>query len=247
MWSVSGKGDDAMKTMTPSAEQIEKAVEVFEAAARKGGKEALNGFVESGALNNVNFQSTVLAQGNVLAAAIKSVVKQKLSELVTGIVGRLKRLFIDRTIELNATDGKETLKEASDVFAFGSVGAAKRAVCKATPKTPAVVFEMFKDGTYQQIFGGFGENLKRLCWTEAQIVAFCRDYHDLLRTGGYGTFFLFEGEGGGFLVADVREFNGRLFVCVTPLENELVSSVSIASWCHSCNFKNGSNLLALEE
>ena len=209
-----------MPSMTPSTEQIEKAVEVFEAAAKKGGREALNGFIKSGALNNVNFQSSVLAQGNVLATAVRTAVAQKLSELVTGVVGRLKRLFADRTIELRETDGKETLAEAKDVFKAGIYGATKRGVCKATAKVVLAVYEMVKDGTLQQVFGGFGENLKRLCWTESQIVAFCRDHHDLLRKDRYGTFFLFEGENGGFFVACVfTRDGGRLRLRVLPLED----------------------------
>ncbi len=130
----------------------------------------------------------------------------------------LKRLFADRAIELVATDGKETLAKAKTVFAAGIYGATKRGVCKATPKVLLAVYEMIKDGTFGQIFGGFGENLKRFCWTESQIVAFCRDHHDLLRTEGYGTFFLFEGENGGFFVAFVFVHDdGRLYVFVRPL------------------------------
>ena len=135
----------------------------------------------------------------------------------------LKRLFVERTIELCETDGKETLVEASNVFKAGIFGVAKRGVCKATGKVVVAVYEMIKDGTYSQIFGGFGENLKRLCWTESQIVAFCRDHLDLLRTRGYGTFFLFEGENGEFFVARVYvSGDGCLSFDVDPLGRDSV-------------------------
>jgi hypothetical protein len=213
-----------METMTPSAEQIDKAVDVIEAAAKKGGKEAISELVKNGVLNVGNFQRGVLAQGDKIAAVVKIAVKTIIAELAEKVVGRLKRLFAERTIELAETDGKETLAGASDVFKAGIYGAAKRGVaCKATPKTLLAAYEMIKDGSFQQIFGGFGENLKRLWWTEAQIVAFCRDHRDLLRTGGYGTFFLFEGDNGGFFVAYVHvRVDGRLSVDVRPLSDDYV-------------------------
>jgi hypothetical protein len=203
--------------------QKEEGANVIGAAARKAGAEAIDELSKSGVLNAGNFQRGVLAQGDKIGAAVKAAVKTALAELIEDIVGRLKRLFGDRTIELHETDGKETLAGAEDVFAAGIYGAAKRGVCKATVKTVLAVYEMIKDGTYSQIFGGFGENLKRLCWTESQIVAFCRDHRRLLRTGSYGTFFLFEGENGGFFVANVYvRDDGRLYLYVYSLEDDYV-------------------------
>lgn len=203
-----------MKEMITSG-QKEEGVNVITAAARKAGAEAIEELSSGGVLNAGNFQRGVLAQGDKIGAVVKAAVKTALAELAENIVGRLKRLFADKTIELAKTDGKETLAEASDVFKAGIYGAKKRGVCKATPKTLLAVYEMIKDGMFQQIFGGFGENLKRLCWTENQIIAFCRDHRDLLRTGGYGTFFLFEGENGSLFVACVHFGDrGRLKVYV---------------------------------
>jgi hypothetical protein len=203
-------------------ERKEQLMSVVAAAARKVTDEAVNELSANGVLNGDNFQR-VLTQGDKIGAVVKTALLTALAELAENVVGRLKRLFAGRTIELAETNGKDTLAEASDVFKAGIYGAAKRSVCKATPKTLLAVCEMIKDGTFQQIFGGFGENLKRLCWTESQIVAFCRDHHDLLRKDGYGTFFLFEGENGGFFVADVYVCDdGRLFVFVYPLERGVV-------------------------
>jgi hypothetical protein len=209
-----------MSTKMITSGQKEAGVSVIVAAARKAGTEAIEELSENGVLNSGNFQRGVLAQGNRINAVVKVAVKTALAELADNIVGRLKRLFLDRTIELAETDGKETIAEAKDVFTGGIYYYAKerRTRCTATKKTVVTVYEMIKDGTYAQVFGGFGENLRRLCWTESQIVALCRDHRDLFRKDGYGTFFLFEGENGGFLVAHVRvSGDGRLLVLVFPL------------------------------
>ena len=199
--------------------QKEAGVNVIVAAARKAGIEAIEELSTNGMLNAGNFQRGILAQGDKIAVAVKATVKATLAELAENVVGRLKRLFSDRIIELAATDGRETLAEASDVFMIGIYKATKRGVCKTTPKTVLVVYEIVKSGTFRQIFGGFGENLKRLCWTENQIVTFCRDHYGLLRKDGRGTFFLFEEENGGFFVAIVRmDDDGTLDVFVRSLE-----------------------------
>ncbi len=204
-----------MSTDMITSGQQESGVNVIVAAARKAGAEAIAELSADGVLNVGNFQRGVLAQGDKIGAAVKVTVKTILAELAENIVGRLKRLFANQTVELQETDGKETLAEARDVFKAGIYDVAKRGACKATAKTILAVYEMIKDGTYAQIFGGFGENLKRLCWTESQIVAFCRDHRDLLRKDGYGTFFLFEEESGGFFVAVVFvDDGGRLGVRV---------------------------------
>ena len=221
--------DDAMNTMTPSVRQIDKTVDVIEAAAKKGGREAISELVACRVLNARNFQHGVLTQGDKIAAVVKAAVrasvKAVLIELAEGVAGRLKRLFVDRRIELAATDGSEMIAEAKEVFAAGIYGATRREACKATAQTDLVVYEIIKDGTYSQIFGGFGENLKRLCWTKSQIVVFCRDRSDRLRRNGSRTFFLYQGENGGFFVASVcMGVDGRLSVYFRPLEEEHV-------WC----------------
>ncbi|MBI3888266.1 hypothetical protein HY311_00525 [Candidatus Nomurabacteria bacterium] len=201
-------------------ERKEQLMTVVASATRKVVDEAVIELSANGVLHGDNFQR-VLTQGDKIAAVVKATVKTILAELAENVVGRLKRLFADRTIELAETDGKETLAEANDVFNAGIYGAAKRGVCKATKKTVLAVYYMIKDGTYAQVFGGFGENLKRLCWQESQIVAFCRDprNREYLRAEGYGTFFLFEGENGGFFVAGVSVCgDGRLDLGVDPLE-----------------------------
>ncbi|MFA5736649.1 MAG: hypothetical protein WCX70_00440 [Candidatus Paceibacterota bacterium] len=54
------------------------------------------------------------------------------------------------------------------------------------------VFEMIKDGTFEQIFGGFGvDDFKKLFWSQDQIITFFEANSDKLHPKGLATFFLF--------------------------------------------------------
>ncbi len=163
------------KMITPG--QKENAINVIASAARKAGGEAIDELSASGKLNVGNFQR-VLARGNRVGAAIKVAVKITLAELTEGIVGCLRRIFSSEEIILVGPNGE---------------------------RTPVAAYEMIKDGSFQQIFGGFGENLRRLCWTEDQVEAFCHDHYDFLQKNGHSsTFFLVEEKSGReFLVASV--------------------------------------------
>src|SRR3989344_2101115 len=120
-----------MSTTMITSGQKEEGVNVIAAAARKAGAEAIEELTGNGVLNVGNYQRGVLAQGDKIAAAVKAV----LAELADNVVGRLKRLFTDCTIELDATDGKETIAGAKDVFTGGIYGAACRGPGKPTSKT----------------------------------------------------------------------------------------------------------------
>jgi hypothetical protein len=216
--------DDNMPSMI-TLERKEQLMTVVASAARKVTDQVVNELAGNGVLHGDNFQR-VLTQGDKIGAAVKATVKVALVELAENIVGRLEHIFADRTIELAENNGKDTLAEAGDMFKAGDIFkaglycATKRGVCKATPKVRIAVYQMIKDGSFSQLFGGFGENLKRLCWTESQIVAFCRDRSDLLGPGNKVTLFLFEGENGGFSVALVymNYDTGHLYGHVYPLE-----------------------------
>lgn len=203
--------------------QKEGVVNDAVSAARKAIEEGVDELSSSGVLHAGN-QQRVRAQGDKLGAAVKAAIKKALAELAEDIIGCLKRIFADCTVELVETDGTDTLADATDVFTGGIYGATRRKkLCAPTKKTLIAIYEMILDATFRTIFGGFGENLKRLAWQESQIVAFCRDHRNLLRTDGYGTFFLFEGENGGFFVANVNfDDNGQLKVNVNPLDNDNV-------------------------
>ena len=72
---------------------------------------------------------------------------------------------------------------------------------------------MAKDATFAQMFGSLKADLDKLCLTQHQIKTFCEKHQNLLRADGYGTFFLFKGEG-QFFVADVRVRSDGLRVYV---------------------------------
>jgi hypothetical protein len=121
----------------------------------------------------------------------------------------LHRLFEAETIVVNATDGDTFV--GSGVFPGGvykkTLPVAEKSV--ANPATNAVVYELTANGTFVEVFGSLGEG--RLRWTEAQVVAFCRDHRGKLRTNNYATFFELEG---GFVAVVYFGDRGKLRVDV---------------------------------
>jgi len=118
----------------------------------------------------------------------------------------LKSISVEDII-IGATDGQTFIAEAEDVFPsyidFDFVNYGIDVHGEAKPETPAQVFQVIRDGTFRHFFGDFGENLDRLCFSQTQIVEFCRSYANWLRTDGYSTFFLFK-ENDEFFVADIN-------------------------------------------
>jgi hypothetical protein len=91
-----------------------------------------------------------------------------------------------------------------------------------TQETPARVYEMARDSTFQELFGGFGVAVESLALTQAQIKQFAKYYRDWLKKGGNGTFFLFR-VGNEFFVAAVYFFSdARLGIRVRGLALERV-------------------------
>lgn len=216
-------------------EQKEQCVRVVSDAARKGAGMAIDELAELGTFNTAKMQR-VLAQGNKLAAAIIAVVmekaKEKIVELADDIIGCLKKISGDKEVIIGATDGKETLVCAGDIFSSIDPNFIKwgcDAKEKPTPKTSVEMYEIIEDATYQHIFGGFGQNLDRLCFTQAQIRLFAKDHKDCFCKEGLGTFLLFKveakkgGEQDEYLVARVRLFSvGYLVLQVERFSPETV-------------------------
>lgn len=209
-----------VKTLITSkidAGQKEQILRVAEDALRKGMGMGVDKLSESGALNTSNFQR-VLAQGNALATCIIEHAIAKLVELAEQVVGFLKLISGIETITIRAVDGQATIAKAGDLFTgwldndFVNYGTDVPG--QATKEMPVQVFEMIKDGTFAQIFGGFGENLDRLCLTQAQIIQFVKDHSRWLHPEGWATFFLFK-VNGEYFVAFVYRGVGRLgvFAC----------------------------------
>lgn len=164
--------------------------------------------------------------GKMLANDETGKVKSELKKFVTKRPCWTAQPFSDRNpylrcisegqeIMIGETKGKRTIAKAKDVFPgwidpdFVNYGLDVKG--KAKPKIPAMVLEMEKNGTFKDVFGGFGENLDRLVLEQDQVIKFCEEHADWLRTDGYGTFFLLKEED-EFFVAFVYRLGGGLRV-----------------------------------
>ena len=130
----------------------------------------------------------------------------------------LRRLFETEKITVDVTDGTETFA-SSGLFTGGVYGLTLPPSKKATPVIGSVIWEIILGGVFSQLFRSLGERRGR--WTESQVVAFCRDHRDRLRTGGYGTFFEVEG---GFVAFVYFVDSGRFSVSVRKFSHDDVWS-----------------------
>jgi len=144
-------------------------------------------------------------------------------------VGALSRQVRELTgkepLLLGPTDGQETLARATDAFRYIDSNF-QRWSCDVpglpTKETRVQVYEMVRDSTFQEMFGGLGVAFDQLALTQAQIKQFVKRYPDWLKKGGNGTFFLFSA-GDEFFVAAVYLFSdGRLGARVRRLTLERV-------------------------
>lgn len=192
-----------MKQITSG--QKEQCVTVIKDAARKGGEEVVNELVGNGVLNGDNIQR-ILGQGDKIAPKVREFVKKLFAELAENIRGFVKLVSGSETIELEATDGKQTIAGVPEVFTWGIDGDFKSWGCNVesapTDKMKVHVHELIKNGTFAQIFGGLSDNLDQLCLTQSQIIQFVQKHKKWLKVDGYGAFFLFK-VGEEFFVARV--------------------------------------------
>jgi hypothetical protein len=137
----------------------------------------------------------------------------------------LKLISGNEPLVLDPTDGQETLARAADVFRYIDSNFANWNCDVPGPpakETSVQIYEMVRDSTFQEMFGGFGAALDRLALTQAQIKQFVKRYPDWLKKGGNGTFFLFNA-GDEFFVAAMYLFSdGRLGARVRRLTLERV-------------------------
>jgi hypothetical protein len=138
---------------------------------------------------------------------------------------RLRLFSRNEPLMLGQLDGSEMLGQATDVFKYidrNFEGWNCNMVGPPTQETPVRVYEMARDSTFQELFGGFGLALDSLALTQAQIKQFARYYGNWLKKGGNGTFFLFR-VGNDFFVAAVYFFSdGGLGIRVRGLDLERV-------------------------
>lgn len=153
--------------------------------------------------------------------------EEYLDRLADMVIGRKQktandylRLLTDEPLIIDAVDGRETIANASDVFAYIDPDFRNWKADEAGPatdKTPSVVYEMTKDGHYAELFGSIHRDIQKLCFTQAQIKSFVKKHREWLLTHGGGTFFLFRSHG-AFFVARVHVYSDGLYVHVYRFE-----------------------------
>lgn len=204
-----------------TSEQMKDLVSRGEKAGRRGVKRAVSKF--SKALDRSAVQR-IQADGK-LNSAIEDAMEKFFAESIELKTSHLTCISLGKDTVLDPTDGTETIANAKDVFPdyidsdFKNWGLDVPA--EATKRVKTHVFEMTQDGDFKAIFGSFGENLDRLCLTQAQIKQFCKKHAKWLRTDGYGTFFLFK-VGKDYFVADVDVYSDGLYVHVFRLSYDYV-------------------------
>ncbi len=175
--------------------QIEACVALVTDATRKAAGAAIRELVRNGVLTKQNIER-VRARGNEVVAEITQIVKEKFAGIAENIVGIVRLISGAETLELEGTDGKETIAKAKSVFTgwvdpdFRGYGCDVES--RPTKKTKITVHEMIKDGTFAQVFNGMSEDLNSLCLTQPQIIGFVKKHRKWLRTDGYATLFLFK-------------------------------------------------------
>lgn len=209
-----------MKAITTG--QKDQCATVVKDAARKAAEEAISELEENGALDGDSIQRV---QGNPkLSAKIKAYVKGLIVELAENIRGCLKLISGAETLTLDSTDGTEVIAEAGSLFNgyLDSDFRNWKTNVKGNPTEAqnVQVHEMTKDGTFEQIYGGLGDNLDVMCLSQAQIIQFVKKHRKWLREDGYGTFFLFK-VGDEFFVASVGvDSDGSLYASVNRVSRD---------------------------
>ena len=129
---------------------------------------------------------------------------------------------LSKGLTIPACDGTETLAEAKNVFKgcidrnFENWGTNKPGV--ATGEVSVDAHRMSNGASYAGVFGSFGSDMDKLCFTQHQIKAFCKKYNKWMRTESLSTFFLFKVEN-KFFGASVHAYSGGWDICVSRFEH----------------------------
>ncbi|MFZ2523564.1 MAG: hypothetical protein WAW92_04235 [Minisyncoccia bacterium] len=109
----------------------------------------------------------------------------------------LHRLYEGEVISIRRLAGAGTIAHADRVFSghidsdFVAWGTDELDET-TTPKQIVEIHEMVQNGNFQTIFESVGRPIAELVLTQKQVIAFCEDHRDKLRTEGFGTFFIFK-------------------------------------------------------
>lgn len=127
----------------------------------------------------------------------------------------LRLLSGGENIIIPACDMFGTIANAKDVFSYIDPDFEILGVDKSkslTIETDVKVYGTVKnEATFVQMFCSLGVDLDKLCFTQHQIILFCKKHVKWLCVGGCGTFFLFK-VNGHFFIADVSVYPDGLFI-----------------------------------
>jgi hypothetical protein len=141
-----------------------------------------------------------------------SVISQKNGRFVSE---RLKLISFNETLLIEPCDGRETIAGSSGVFSYVDSNF-KHWGCDvqepAAGETRLHVYEMARDGTFQELFSDFGVEVDGLSLTQVQITQFVKRYPYWLTPSGNGTFFLFKAGNECFVAVVYLFFDGRIGV-----------------------------------
>lgn len=212
-----------MKPITTGQE--EQCVTVIKDAARKSAETAIAELKKNGTLNGENMQR-ILGRGDHVSAKTQEFITNLLAEMAENATDRLKLISGAKMLTLDPTDGTEVIAEAGSLFNGYLDGDFRnwKTNVKVNPTEAqnVQVHEMTKDGTFEQIYGGLGDNLDLMCLSQAQIIQFVKKHRKWLREDGYGTFFLFK-VGEEFFVAGVDVYSdGSLHASVLRFSRDYV-------------------------
>ncbi len=136
----------------------------------------------------------------------------------------LKKLFPNETIKVKATSGRSTIAKSEEVFKFwldlDFEGYDLDNPQRITKEIPVEVYEIVANADFKTIFTSLDQNIDNLCLTQNQIVEFCKNYRNYLRST-WTVFFLFK-ENNEYFVADVYVSLGGLVVYIQRFEDAYV-------------------------
>ena len=142
----------------------------------------------------------------------------------------LRKISGGHKVIVPATSGQRTIAQAGDVFTgwldpdFKNWGT--DVAGEAKPETPADVYELAEDATFEQMFTSLSSDLDQLLWEQEQILAFVESHKNWLHPEGYGSFFLFKVGNEVFVVFVGFDSVGVLFAYVFRFDDAYIWDAS---------------------
>lgn len=156
----------------------------------------------------------------LIMQSLQNIIQGRFNDLILRPVSGNEHIVID------ACDGTETFSN-EDVFEFGTVDDGKVLKDGLVPPTKKIlvrVYEIVKDGTFEELFGVIGVNVDRLCLTEHQIISFFKNCKKWMHPNHCGTYFIFK-SGDKIAVAGISGWRDGFRVSVHTLHEYVGWSV----------------------